>query len=265
MKKILSLLLCLLLLSALAMPVFAAQTAQMTVTASKTVLKPGDKVTFTVSLSKVEKCTLGGFMFQFDKNVFSYESGKSHAGLKGFIAGVSTAANKVAGYFMNGKATLEGELFSVTLKVLDNAAPGTYTVTGRPSLTTSEQVECTAVGAQVVVKTDGAAPDKSESPAPDKEKPTLPKESLPSVPVPLAPPDTDTDAPDSNALPDTGSDPQTTRPTVNAVGQPEVNHHVEGAPEKPSFPWWIVVVIAVVAAGGATFLILESRKTKNGR
>ena len=102
MKKLFAACFCLLLLCALAMPVFAATSAKMTVAASKTDLKPGDKVTFTVSVTKVDNCTVGGFLFDFDERVFSYEGGKSMAGLKGFFAGVSTAAGNVAGFFMNG-------------------------------------------------------------------------------------------------------------------------------------------------------------------
>ena len=246
------------LLSALAMPVFAAQTAQMTVKASKTELKPGDTVTFTVSVSKTEKAKMGGFRFVFDETVFVYKDGKSLAGLKGFMAGVSTAADKVAGYFMNGVGKVEGELFSVTMQVRDDAKAGTYTVTGKPSLTDSAgQVECTAVGAEVTVSTAAAAPDKTT--------PTTPDVSLPSVPVPTLPGTVDVDAPTDSPAPDDSAAPEGAGEPVGTQAPTEENRHVEEAPEKPAFPWWIVAVIAVVAVGGAVFLVLEFRKTKKSQ
>lgn len=256
MKKILSLFLCLLLLAALATPVFAAQAAQMTVTASKTNLKPGDKVTFTVSVNKVENCTVGGFMFDYDKNVFTYKSGKSLAGLKGFMAGVSTAANKLAGFFMNGKETIEGELFSVTMIVREDAAPGTYTVTGRPNLNTGK-IECSVNGAQVTVSAGTSAET-------DNVKTTLPSIPVPSKPVvdtlPVVTDPVADNSPEESKTPATGETPV---PEGQKVTLPPAQVLDEGEPEKPAFPWWIVAVIAVVAAGGAVFLIIESRKTKN--
>lgn len=250
MKKILSVLVCLLLLCALATPVFAASTAQMTVTASETELKPGDKATFTVSVSKVEDCTFGGFIFQFDESVFSYEKGKSLAGLSGFMAGVTTAAGKIAGFFMNGKETIEGNLFSVTLKVREDAQPGTYTVTGRPSL---GDVACAVVEAKVTV---------SAASVPQKTDPTTPTVTVPSIPTPTLP-----DAPElpvSQTDPaDTEPVPENTDPVIHITTPTEENRHFEETPpQKPAFPWWIVAVIGAVAVGGAVFLILEIRKAK---
>ena len=251
MKKILSVFLCLLLLAALATPVLAAQSAKMTVTASETKLKPGDKVTFTVSVTKVEKVKTGGFQFSFDKSVFSYESGKSLPALEGYMAGVSTAADKVAGFFMNGKGALEGELFRITLKVRDDAAPGTYTVAGKPSLTADGAVDCTVAEARVTVSAAASKPDKTD--------PTVPSVSVPvTLPIPEKPID--------SVLPDDAQTPVSGEPVTGQVQQqtlPQLQTQEEGAPQKPAFPWWIVAVIAVVAVGGAVFLILEIKKSKN--
>ena len=261
MKKLLAICFCLLLIFALAAPVFAAQSAKMTVTASKTDLKPGDKVTFTVSVSKVENCTVGGFLFNYDESVFSYESGKSLAGLKGFFAGVSTAAGNVAGFFMNGVGTVEGELFSVTLKVQDGAKSGSYTVTGRPSLTASEEVACTAVAAQVTVS-GGTSGD-----TPPQQTPTTGNDGAASGDISLEErppvsagdePTAGQNTPDSTATPDGNAQ-------VDATVPGQENQHVDGDPQKPAFPWWIVAVIAAVAIAGAVFLILEFKKTKKAQ
>lgn len=255
MKKLLSVLICLLVVFALAAPVFAASTAQMTVTASKTELKPGEKATFTVSVSQVENCKFGGFMFQFDESVFSYEKGKSLAGLSGFMAGVTNAAGKIAGFFMNGKETIEGDLFSITLKVREDAQPGTYRVSGKPSL---NDMTCDVVEAEITV---------TAATVPDKTKPTTPTVVVPTIPTPTLPvmqelPVTQ-EPPVSAVTPDTEPVPEDTGPLIDTTFPTEENRHFEETlPEKPAFPWWIVAVIGLVAVGGVVFLILEIRKTK---
>ena len=150
MKKLSIIIICVLLVSLLAVPVLAAQSANMSVSVSNKTLYRGDTVTVTVSTSKVDNCVSGGFMFSYDKNVFEYVSGS--ATLSGYTAGVSTAAGNVAGYFMNGNATVQGSIFQITLKVKDTAAVGTYTISGVPSLTDADSaVSCSAGSASVTV------------------------------------------------------------------------------------------------------------------
>ena len=150
MKKLSIITICVLLVSLLAVPVLAAQSANMSVSVSNKTLYRGDTVTVTVSTSKVDNCVSGGFMFSFDKSVFEYVSGS--ATLSGYTAGVSTAAGNVAGYFMNGNATVQGSIFQITLKVKDTAAVGTYTISGVPSLTDADSaVSCSAGSASVTV------------------------------------------------------------------------------------------------------------------
>ena len=257
MKKLLSVLLCLLLLSVLTLPVFAEQTATMTVKASKTQLKPGDKVTFTVSVTEVDNCTFGGFKFSYDKAVFDYVSGKSMAGLSGFLAGVSTAANNVAGFFMNGIGTVKGDLFSVTMQMRDDAKNGTYTVDGKPSLTGNDgAITCTAQGVQVTV-TEGST-------TPNVTKPTTPSVPIPTVTLPqleingVQQEQDGTQPEDTTPVEDPTIEPDT-QPTT--ASQPDAPQQ-EGDPEKPSFPWWIVVLIVVLAAGGTAFLVIEIKRMK---
>ena len=253
MKKILSVVVCLLLLAVLATPVFATQTATMTVKASKAKLKPGDQVTFTVSMNKVDNCNYGGFKYEFDESVFAYESGKSMAGLKGFFAGVSTAAGNVAGFFMNGIGAVEGDLFSVTLKVKDNAKNGVYTITGKPSLSVSEgDVTCSVQSVDVTVTGGSDTSDLPPATVPDV-RPTAPtegtkiEESLPVVTNP--------------ALAEQENVP--TNPQTAPKPAPQLQKAED--PGKPTFPWWIFVLIIVVAVGSGTFLLLEIRKMRKSR
>lgn len=158
MKKAAILAIVLLIVSMIAVPVFAAQSAHMSVYASTGAVKHGDTFTVTVSTSAVEHCVTGGFMFSYDTAAFEFVSG--YALVSGFsAAGVSTEGGNVAGYFMNGDATVQGEIFQITLRVKDGAAYGSYTISGTPSLTTQienvkESVPCSAGSAAITVTCD---------------------------------------------------------------------------------------------------------------
>ena len=111
----------------------------------------GDTVTVTVSTSAVEHCVAGGFLFEFDTNVFEYVSGQplvsDFAG-----AGISTANGKVTGYFMGGDKTVQGEIFQITLKVKEDAAFDSYTISGDPRLIDDEgNLTCVANGITIDV------------------------------------------------------------------------------------------------------------------
>lgn len=253
MKKILSACICLLLLWVLATPVLADQTATMTVKPSKTELNPGDKVTFTVSVSKVDNCSVGGFKFEFDESVFVYDSGRHLAILDDFNAGVSTAAGNVAGYFMNGSGTIEGDMFSVTLQVRENAKSGTYTVSGKPSLTAGgDKLTCSVVDAQIVIS-NGAA-----------------STATPETTVPAQP----TDTPNADAqINESGpaventvtSDSEDIPTGIEKAENPTPQSQMEVPSGKSVFPWEVlligVIAVAVAVAGGV-FLFFEIRKVK---
>ena len=152
MKKLSVFLTLLLIVIMLAIPALAAQTATMTVTTSANTAYRGDTITVTVSTTAVTSCTNGGFVFNYDKTVFEYVSGAQQSGVAGYMAGISTQAGNVAGYFMNGNATVQGNIFQITLKIKDDAAFGTYTISGIPNMTATDgKAECTATGATVTV------------------------------------------------------------------------------------------------------------------
>lgn len=149
MKKLFVFLVVLMAAVMLVFPASAAQTATFSVSASNTAVLPGDTFTVTVSTSKVDNCTVGGFLFSYDKDAFEYVSGVSV--LTGFTAGVSTQAGNVAGYFMNGEATVQGDIFQITLKVKDSAS-GAYTISGTPNMTAGgESVSCSTNSVTVTV------------------------------------------------------------------------------------------------------------------
>ena len=139
-----------------AVPAFAAQSSTVTLSASNSTVYAGDTFTVMVGTSAVNNCITGGFMFEYDTDVFEYVSGS--ALVTGYrAAGISTANNLLSGYFMGeNSVNIEGNLFQVTFKVKDAAALGNYTITGTPNLVTKandveEKVTCTVSDATITV------------------------------------------------------------------------------------------------------------------
>ena len=252
MKKLSVWIVVLLMVSVMAMPVLAAQTATMTVSASKTVLNPGDTFTVTVSTTQVEDCTTGGFMFQYDQKVFEYVDGS--ALVSGFtMAGVSTANGNVAGYFMatSGSVTIKGDIFRITLKVKDSAAAGSYTVSGVPSLTAlngtaKEAVSATAGSVTVTVRANGAEPTEEETVAVTTE----PAAASTSEATAEATTASTTEA--TEALANKGDEAGT--PTeILTIGA------TTPASEKAGFPWWIP--FALLGVGSMIAIVIIKKKS----
>ena len=150
MKKITLCIIAVLMISLLAVPVLAAQSATLSVGVSASSVHRGETVTVSVSTTAVENCTSGGFRFTFDTSVFEYVGGGA-VGLGGYaMNGVSTAAGNVAGYFGSGKQTVQGTIFQITLKVKEDAALGSYTISGAPNMTAEDGAVSCGSGAATV-------------------------------------------------------------------------------------------------------------------
>ena len=103
--------------------------AVISLMADKETLYRGDTVTLTVTTSPIEHSTYGGFLFEFDADIFEYVSGETT--ITGFtMAGVTNTNGVVAGYFMNGDETIKGTIFQVTLRVKDDAPFDSYSISG---------------------------------------------------------------------------------------------------------------------------------------
>lgn len=128
MKKVLSVIVCLLLLVALAIPAFAAD-VNFSISASGKTLYRGDTVTLTVNCSSSADATQYGIKLAYDSSVFEYVEHKisvSDALVKSF------RDNGFAFMFQEATA-YSGSVGTVTLRVKDNAPVGTYTISGNPS------------------------------------------------------------------------------------------------------------------------------------
>lgn len=128
MKKIIAMVLCLLLVTAMSVSAFAAG-ASFTVDASAKTLYRGDTVILTVNVACGEKATSYGLMLDYDSNVFELVEGSCT------VAGtlVSSFNNGFAFMYQNATA-YTGAVGTVTLKVKDNATFGDTTITGDASI-----------------------------------------------------------------------------------------------------------------------------------
>lgn len=134
MKKIITILICVLVFSAMISGVFADTPASITITASKETVNPGEKVTFTVSVSSLESCTSAGIILGFDSNMYEMDSWEclvDTAMMPSYDAGT-----KLLSFANQGKA-LSGEIFKFTLKVKSGAKAGASTISGTPYLRNS--------------------------------------------------------------------------------------------------------------------------------
>ena len=105
-------------------PVFAAGSAAMNVSGSKSSAYQGDTIDFTVTISTVENCRSAAFMLNYDSSVFEFVSGKctlSGTTLANFSDGTGTFA------FAEG-TTVSGKIFTFTLRVKNSAAIGSSTI-----------------------------------------------------------------------------------------------------------------------------------------
>ena len=141
MKKIICMILCVLLLSALAATAFAAGSATITLTPSKMNPAHGEEVTFTVSISEVLNCKAAGIVVAYDTEALELVSGEClvNAFMSNFDA--STGNGELA--FTSG-TTLHGDIFRFTFRVKENAnVANDAIVSVRPSVRDTEgAVEC---------------------------------------------------------------------------------------------------------------------------
>ena len=138
----------------LSTPTFATQNPTVTVSVSNEDIQCGETITVTVSSTSIKNCSAGGFLFEFDKSVFDYVSGK--ALVSNFsAAGISTSNDKIAGYFMGGEHTIQGDLFQITLKVRTDAKEGNYAISGTANIVTkandNQNITCSVESATVTV------------------------------------------------------------------------------------------------------------------
>lgn len=147
MKKVFSIILCLLLAAALAVPVFADGSASFSMSASSKTLYHGDTVTLTVSASSSAEATSYGLKLSYNSDVFE------------LVSGNTAASGALLNSFKNGFAFMfqsptaySGSVGTVTLRVKENVPEGSYTISGNASvLNGTEAVSASGCSVSITV------------------------------------------------------------------------------------------------------------------
>jgi len=154
MKKIVTILVCLLLVASFAVTAFAAD-LEMTLTADKTNITRGDVVILTIAMPELAGCKSGGFMLEgkYDTDVFEFVEEQSGCPLDGtMLEKVGYTGGKLSGSFMYASATtVSGPIFNIALKVKDTAPFGKTTVAPTVSARTSADVVATVNSLELTV------------------------------------------------------------------------------------------------------------------
>ena len=151
MKKGIALLLLLVIIFVQAVPAAAEEVTQITIAASAEDAKPGDEITFTVSISGGEKCRYYGLMLEYDPEVYEMGTGECTA-----IGAMLSDFDPERGFVVlnNKERVPQGVLGTFTMKVREDAASGNAAVTGVSSVKSGDTVKPSAVtGANVKIAT----------------------------------------------------------------------------------------------------------------
>lgn len=154
MKKTVAILLAVLLMASLSVTAFAA-TGNMSATVSSASVAANEEVTLTFKMANCDDCGSAALVFSFDDAVFDVVSGEwlvANSMIKDFKGADKTAA---LSFNIGQKASINGDLFQLTLKVKENAPAGETTVSVAPTVHFSgEDIPCTGTSVKVTVKGD---------------------------------------------------------------------------------------------------------------
>lgn len=159
MKKIIPVLLCVLLIGALALSASAADSS-VTLTPSATNLELGDTFTVVAKLTNTEQILLGTVALSYDESVFELTGGECH--VEGANPALVIVDQKAGTFFLGAPKAVAGDIFTFNFKVKDNAAYGTYKITPTAAIGTSTGSEIAATAATVTVVCEHTYPKDSD-------------------------------------------------------------------------------------------------------
>lgn len=145
MKRIFMILLCLLLVCSMAMPVFAAGSAKMSLSASAKTLYRGDSFTVTVKLTNDQVVGRGGIVLKYDSSVFEFVGGS--CSVSGATLAEVSAGRNGGVFALAENRVVSGNIFTINMKVKSNAPFGTYSISGSASM----DISCSVSGTSVTV------------------------------------------------------------------------------------------------------------------
>lgn len=154
MKKVMTFLLCVVLVCILATAAFAAyENSVCTLTAPTTELSPGDTFTVTAVLTNSESMRLAAVALNFDDTVLELTGGACLA--QNAMLGQVVVPQKAGTFILNAETVTGGDLFAFEFKVKDNAPCGTYEIGNKAALGISSSSYITAVGLSVNIHSYG--------------------------------------------------------------------------------------------------------------
>ena len=150
MKKVLTVLVCLLLAAVLTVPAFAAiQDGEVELKASAAELHRGDTFTVEAYLTNKEALTLCTVVLDYDTSVFELTGGTSH--VPGAMLGMVQVANKVGTAVLQTPAAFEGKVFTFNFTVKADAKFGDCKINAAASIGNGTGNDITAEGTSVEI------------------------------------------------------------------------------------------------------------------
>lgn len=143
MKKLLTAMLCVLMIGFLAMPASAAE-ANVVISPSASTLHRGDTFTVTAVLNNSEPIGLCTVALLYRTDIFEMTGGSCT-----FEGGDVLPAQRVGTYLVNPKAAISGKIFTFEMRVKEDAAFGTYSINSQSVVKENEPI--TSSGIQITV------------------------------------------------------------------------------------------------------------------
>lgn len=146
-----------------AVPAMAEEVSQIIITASSTEVKPGEEITFTVTVDGAQSCRYYGLMLEYDASVYEMGSGKCTV-----TGAMLSAFDPERGFVVlnSSEQIPQGTLGTFTMKVREDAPAGNAAVAGISSMKTGDEaIPSEVIGANVEIR-DSAAPSVPQTTAP---------------------------------------------------------------------------------------------------
>ena len=167
MKKLAIFLLCIMMVGMLAIPAFAADSTEITISANTTTVAPGETVTFVVSIKGHTEAKSIGVKLQYDTTKFELVSGEITTTMDALVK----SFNPKTGFAiqLSAPAVPEGEIGRFTLKAISQC-PATVSVNGTPSIKNgTTPVDATVKGTTVTITGSHTWDDGVQTKAPGCE------------------------------------------------------------------------------------------------
>lgn len=148
MKKLFALVLCVLLVAAVAVTAFAAGENKVTVTVDKTEVKPGDTINVTVSVAATEACSSFGFVCSTTSEYYEYVSGAISSSVTGTMLSDLGPSGLVLAF--GAPTTLNGEVCTMQFKVKAEAPVGSFNLISAVSMKNGTAVVETALNCPAI-------------------------------------------------------------------------------------------------------------------